>query len=352
MLKKLKDSRLRIIIPPEPLPMAEHFEWCINQSRGKWITLIGDDDGLMPFFFDEFENLINNWKRKVDVFTFRRAYYFWPGCEKLYDKYEVYVKSQKRQSPISGKILLIRASFLDLEHYDLPQIYTNNIVKKKLIESIKKKSNGKLFHEHCPDIYSGVAISLLDKKIIRSENSIFWTGTSPKSTGFKTYINNSTEIMLDFKKKHETSGIKISEEIGLEAWTFLRSASLFILSSIYNIPFIANKILNYKKLLMFLCAPRIYNEIEQPTKRLNINNKFYKKKMLIFKDMLIQNKLIFFFLLIKLIAKILKIIKILSKIFLYLNDFLHKSEIKIVLRKKNKTKIKNLRIANKFLLDS
>jgi glycosyltransferase involved in cell wall biosynthesis len=352
MLKKLKDSRLRILIPPKPLPMAEHFEWCINHSRGEWITVIGDDDGLMPFFFKEFENLIKSWKKNVDVFTFRRAYYFWPGCEKLYDKFEVYVKSQKKQNQISGKVLLTRASFLDLEHYDLPQIYTNNIIKKKLIENIKKKSNGKLFHEPCPDIYSGVVISLLAKKIIRSENSIFWTGTSPKSTGFKTYISNSTKIMLDFKKRNKTSGIKISEEIGLEAWTFLRSASLFMLSSIYNAPFITNKILKHKRLLMFLFAPRIYNEIDPLVKRFNINNKFYKKKMLIFKDMLTRNNLINFFLFIKLIAKILKIIKALSKIIFYLNDFFYKSEFKIILRKEKKIKIRDLSIANKILLSS
>jgi glycosyltransferase involved in cell wall biosynthesis len=349
ILKKLKDPRLRILIPPKQLPMAEHFEWCVNQCRGEWVTVIGDDDGLMPFFFKEFENLLKKWKKKVDAFTFRRAYYFWPGSEKLYDKYEVYVKSQRRENQVSGKILFFRASFLDFEHYDLPQIYTNNIIKKKLINDIKKKSNGKLFHEPCPDIYSGVVISLLAKKIIRSENSIFWTGTSPKSTGFKTYLSSSTKIMLDFKKKNKNSSIKISDNIGLEAWTFLRSTSLFMLSSIYNAPF-ANYMHNYKRLLMFLYAPRIYNEISGSLKRSDINSKIYKKKIFIFKNMLMKNNLIGLFLLIKLIARMLKIIKLLSRIFSYLNDFLHKTEFTIVLRKKNETKIKNLIVANKLLL--
>jgi glycosyltransferase involved in cell wall biosynthesis len=350
ILKKLKDPRLRILIPPNPLPMAEHFEWCVNQSRGEWVTVIGDDDGLMPFFFKEFENLLKKWKKNVDAFTFRRAYYFWPGCEKLYDKYEVYVKSQIREKKVSGKILFFRALFLDLEHNDLPQIYTNNIIKKKLINDIKKKSNGKLFHEPCPDIYSGVVISLLAKKIIRSENSIFWTGTSPKSTGFKTYLSSSTKIMLDFKKKNKNPGIKISEKIGLEAWTFLRSASLFMLSSIYNVPFANINLYKHKRLLMFLCAPRIYNEISASLKGSDINSKIYKKKIFLFKDMLTKNSLIDLMLLIKLIAKFLKIIKLLSRIFSYANDFLRKTEFKIVLRKRNETKIKNLIIANKLFL--
>jgi hypothetical protein len=199
------------------------------------------------------------------------------------------------------------------------------------------------------DIYSGVVISLLAKKIIRSENSIFWTGTSPKSTGFKTYLSSSTKIMLDFKKKNKNSSIKISDNIGLEAWTFLRSTSLFMLSSIYNAPF-ANYMHNYKRLLMFLYAPRIYNEISGSLKRSDINSKIYKKKIFIFKNMLMKNNLIGLFLLIKLIARMLKIIKLLSRIFSYLNDFLHKTEFTIVLRKKNETKIKNLIVANKLLL--
>jgi glycosyltransferase involved in cell wall biosynthesis len=350
MLKKIKDSRLRILMPPKPQSMAEHFEWCIKQSVGEWITIIGDDDGLMPFFFKEFKILINKYEKKVDAFTFRRAYYFWPGCEKMYDQFEVYIKSQKREKQISGKIFLFRASFFDLDHFDLPQIYTNNIIKKKLIDNIKKKSNGKFYHEPCPDIYSGVAISLNAKKIIRSENSIFWTGTSPKSTGFKTYLNNNVKIMLDFQKQHKISGIKISEEIGLEAWTFLRSTSLYTLSSIYNAPFLKNKILKYKKLLMFLFAPRIYNDICYVANKTHLNNKINKNKIIIFRDMLRKNNLDVFFLLIKLIAKMLKIIKLFSRIFSYFEDFHHRYEFKILLKNNNKVKIKNLIIANKLLI--
>jgi hypothetical protein len=156
--------------------------------------------------------------------------------------------------------------------------------------------------------------------------------------------------MLDFKKKNKNSGIKISDKIGLEAWTFLRSASLFMLSSIYNVPFANNNLYKYKRLLMFLCAPRIYNEISASLKGLDMNSKIYKKKIFLFKDMLTKNGIIDLMLLIKLIAKFLKIIKLTSRIFSYVNDFLRKTEFKIVLKKRNETKIKNLIIANKLFL--
>lgn len=347
ILKKIKkDSRLRILVPPKPLTLVEHFEWCVSQSKGEWITVIGDDDGLMPFFFKEFEDLIKKWKKKVDVFTFRRAYYFWPGCDKLSNKYEINIKSQKREKQISGKILLCRVLFLDLSFVDLPQIYTNNIIKKNFIQKIKKKSNNKLFHEPCADIYSGVVNCLLAKKIIRSENSIFWTGTSPKSTGLKTFKNTS-KVMLDFKKNFIYSKIKISKEIGIEPWTFLPSGTLFTLSSIYNLPFFFSRVLKYKRLLMFLSSPKIYNDIKIG---FDDNNVIYKKKLRIFKEMLARNNLIDFFILIKFISKITKIVTFLSQVLNKLYDILFKFQYKIQVVKTKKPKIQNLISANKFLL--
>jgi glycosyltransferase involved in cell wall biosynthesis len=346
ILKKLRDARLRILVPPEPLTMVEHYEWCISQSRGEWIAVIGDDDGLMPFFFKEFENLIKKWKKEVDVFNFRRAYYFWPGCDKLCNKYEIYIKSQKREKRISGIILLFRALFLDLNHFDLPQIYTNNIIKRKLLYNIKKRSGNKIFHEPNPDIYSGVAISLLSKKIIRSENSIFWTGTSPKSIGLKAKINNNAKILFDFKKKNNYS-FKISEEIGVDSWNFILSNTLFTLSCLYNIPFCIHKIQKYKKILMLLSAPRIYNEIHfNFYKKDNI----YKKKIVLFKNMLKKNNLLNFLILIKFASKVIKTILLLSKFFSYISDAFYKFEYKIIIRKKNKSKVKNLIIANRLLI--
>src|SRR5215471_19694655 len=45
-VRSIDDPRLRVVVPPAPLSMTLHYEWCLKQARGEWITILGDDDGL------------------------------------------------------------------------------------------------------------------------------------------------------------------------------------------------------------------------------------------------------------------------------------------------------------------
>jgi glycosyltransferase involved in cell wall biosynthesis len=47
-LAGLKDDRLRVVRPPEHLPVAKHFDFCYNQSRGELINFLSSDNVLAP----------------------------------------------------------------------------------------------------------------------------------------------------------------------------------------------------------------------------------------------------------------------------------------------------------------
>jgi hypothetical protein len=98
---------------------------------------------------------------------------------------------------------------------------------------------------------------------------------------------------------------------------------------------------------MFLCSPKIYNDIKVG---FDENNPIYKKKLSIFKEMLARNNLLGFFILIKFISKINKIVILLSQVFNKLQDMFFKFQYKVQVVKTNKPIIKNLISANKFLL--
>ena len=251
-LKNIDDTRIRFIRPKEKLSMAAHYEWCIENARGEWITILGDDDGIMPDFFSYCDYLINKWG-DVKVFSFKRAYFFWPESEDVFgDTILHYVAN------LGEKIRLCKFDlFLVLaglrEHYDLPQLYTNNLVKKSLIDSIKKKSHGKFYHEVTPDVYSGVAISLSIYRYLKVGKPLFWTGSSPKSMGVAIAKGNeetdeNSSEHFDLAKK---DGLNIASQIN----PFLYKKSdfalnIYVLSSLFNIPFKYNFI--NKKLLEYL----------------------------------------------------------------------------------------------------
>ena len=251
-LKNIDDKRIRFIRPKEKLSMAAHYEWCIENARGEWITILGDDDGIMPDFFSYCDYLINKWG-DVKVFSFKRAYFFWPESEDVFgDTILHYVAN------LGEKIRLCKFDlFLVLaglrEHYDLPQLYTNNLVKKSLIDSIKKKSHGKFYHEVTPDVYSGVAISLSIYRYLKVGKPLFWTGSSPKSMGVAIAKGNeetdeNSSEHFDLAKK---DGLNIASQINPLLYKKSDFAlNIYVLSSLFNIPFKYNFI--NKKLLEYL----------------------------------------------------------------------------------------------------
>lgn len=53
ILQRYTDPRLRIVTPPQFLPMFEHFNFCISQSKGKYFSFLCSDDVLMPEFAEQ-----------------------------------------------------------------------------------------------------------------------------------------------------------------------------------------------------------------------------------------------------------------------------------------------------------
>jgi glycosyltransferase involved in cell wall biosynthesis len=47
-LASLKDDRLRVMRPPEHLPVAKNFDFCMSQSRGEYINFLSSDNVLEP----------------------------------------------------------------------------------------------------------------------------------------------------------------------------------------------------------------------------------------------------------------------------------------------------------------
>jgi glycosyltransferase involved in cell wall biosynthesis len=231
-VRSIDDPRLRVVVPPAPLSMTLHYEWCLKQARGEWITILGDDDGLMPYFFDEITPLIEKCSRmNVDAILSRRAYFFWPGCEEVYGDGVIYYEAERKQRLVSsvGNMALL---FLGLKDYaDLPHIYTNGIVRRALIDKIRVLSESRFYRELNPDVYSGVAVSAATARFLRTEVPLFWTGTSPKSVGYSNHLRNRRAFNCQQDSKQssltrsdefflmaERDGVCVAGEVGQRLW--------------------------------------------------------------------------------------------------------------------------------------
>lgn len=199
-LQTIQHPRVRIMQPPKICSMAGHYEWLLTQTKGDWITIVGSDDGVQPYFFHLADNLIklaNTYN--IKVINAERAYYFWQDglWENLQTSYIAYPTFTIRNS---GKEFL--STMLTTQGYfSLPQIYAGSLVHRDIIQQIKEKQNGKFYNDAIPDAYGAAALASIKVNYIHSNIPLIWVGTSAQSNGGGVSKKHKQDFYLQIKKE-------------------------------------------------------------------------------------------------------------------------------------------------------
>lgn len=230
----LSDRRLTVVKPPIEMPMTAHYEYALSQAKGEWVSILGDDDAVMPYIFERLDVFTNS-DSNIDIISSERAYYFWPGCEDLYgDAVVSYRRGPKRQiRSTKGDLLLALAGLRSC--FNLPQIYTTCIVKRVLVDKIRSTSGGRVYHSIIPDMYSVVALSLTTDAYMRVEEPLFWTGTSNKSLGRSDRIYRDTESLGSSGKNNSAFVFNLNDKVSQALHSFGFS-SLYLYEAILQCP--------------------------------------------------------------------------------------------------------------------
>jgi glycosyltransferase involved in cell wall biosynthesis len=184
----ISDKRIRYIRTSEPLGMSEHYNFAIEHATGEWVTIIGDDDGLLIGSIDNFFKLTEK-HPDIKAITAVNCSYLWP------------VNAPDRLVVNNGSGYEIRSGLDCLRKtmygtiINLPTIYTGGYVKKELIDEIKEKSPEKKFFQSInPDLYSGMAVSSVIDNYIYSFEPLAISGTSKHSNGYTFKNKNLSEL--------------------------------------------------------------------------------------------------------------------------------------------------------------
>lgn len=239
LLSNIKDTRVRLIRPPTKLPMAGHYEFALSNAVGEWISILGDDDAILPYFFDKLDYLIDKYPG-TNIISSSRAYYFWPNCEDLYGSTVVNYRGNNCEKLRSTKFDLFLALLGIKSCFDLPMLYTTGVVRASLLKEITKKSSGNFYKSIIPDIYSSVAICLSSSNYLKVELPLFWVGTSNKSMARSDRIYRDSE---PFEGKEDRVNYNAPSKISSKISYDLHSAgisNLYIYECLLQCPFSPN----------------------------------------------------------------------------------------------------------------
>ncbi len=166
------------------ISFVDNFSEAIILADGKYLCMIGDDDGVLPNIIDAVH--LAEEQGYDAIIPGLNSVYCWPtptpfikNAEKGYLCLSFLKEGEYEIDPHYGLMQLMKSAGQNYQSLDLPRIY-HGIVAKTALERVNKKT-GKYFGGLTPDIYMSVALGVVCKKVCRLRYPITVSGMCPKS---------------------------------------------------------------------------------------------------------------------------------------------------------------------------
>ena len=183
------NERVRVFAHAQRLGMRGNYDFLINKAKGSWLTILGQDDAMMPFAISELRRSCEK-VPEMSALVSRRAYAFWPDTNGDFGRHQfIYPIGVNRVSEVSSMRFLINCLKGKSEYSQGPQLYTGSFISRKVVLEFLSNQNGELFPYPIPDVSSSASILLATRNFHYSDLPLFIVGTSRSSTG--ALIDNS-----------------------------------------------------------------------------------------------------------------------------------------------------------------
>jgi glycosyltransferase involved in cell wall biosynthesis len=190
IVRSFSDSRLSYINPGCRLGMAEHWEFALRHVGEGYVTVLGDDDGLLPNAVNFARRIID--KYNVKALSWRKVEYHWPDhIEPSFRNWLLVPLGTEISRMNSLDAVRCIAEFRD-NYTKLPCIY-NSFISTDLIRSFQAKNGGIFFIGSSPDISSAFAAASEIEEFAFCQRPLSINGASSKSNGTLQAIGDKND---------------------------------------------------------------------------------------------------------------------------------------------------------------
>ncbi|HLO47853.1 MAG TPA: glycosyltransferase family 2 protein [Kamptonema sp.] len=199
------DERIKYYRAPERLSMSDNWEMGLSYATGKYVTILGDDDGLMPDGLELSLKLITEYDVQIVSWS-RGTAYWWPNAIVPWHRNKLYVELSQGAVIYKSREQIKQFYKNYISYVQLPMLY-NSFVYREIIEKIKSV-HGRYFMSPIPDVYSGVVNAYFSESYLFGLRPISINGVSGHSTGTSSvYSSLDNKPFNDFLKdaKKDTS---------------------------------------------------------------------------------------------------------------------------------------------------
>lgn len=233
VVESFQDSRIRYVRTDGRLGMSENFEFALSHVKGNWVTIVGDDDGLVPNAVSRFFSMVEG--TNIRVVSSLACGFEWPGVADDEESrliclhHEGDTKKEMRPARRYLEKVLKNGD----SYKDLPCLYTGGFMRMDLINEVSQKSAGNIYLSKIPDVYSGVVACCIEEQFLyvweplaiggasRHSNGVQWMKKGIEEAKKSAFVQEST------KPFYASLGSGVTQSLSLLVYeSYLQSAHL------------------------------------------------------------------------------------------------------------------------------
>jgi glycosyltransferase involved in cell wall biosynthesis len=177
------DQRLQVLTLEEPVEVTDNWRAALDQSSGDYLSLIGDDDLLLPRYFERASSLLER-HGMPDVLSFNAYGFAFPGfagsaLAHYADPFYENDPSLPREAaiPRAQRMSAVR----DVFRFEFP-MHLNMQCTLIARRAVERLSDG-LLKPPFPDFYALNALLMRAESWVHTDERLLVVGVSPKSFG-------------------------------------------------------------------------------------------------------------------------------------------------------------------------
>ena len=173
------DPRIRYINPGRRLSMSDNWEFALSHVKADYVTIIGDDDGLIPDAISDLVTVLG--MHPSLAIAWQYAEYFWPTHADTTRSNSLLIPIRNKLVQVDSKLALKHMFEFVLGYTRGPCIYYSLVSMNAVRRVIER--DGRMFHSVSPDVYSSLVLSSVTDSYLFSTRPFSIAGASRHSTG-------------------------------------------------------------------------------------------------------------------------------------------------------------------------
>jgi glycosyltransferase involved in cell wall biosynthesis len=172
----VNDPRLKLVEPPQRLPLGKHLDFAYQQAQGEWQGHLGDDDIIFPSRFDILDQVIAS--SNVQVIRGEYVRYHWPNF------IEAKLANTLDGRTYTGKVIVKQGSELAKQLLNETIVYGGGswVVHRDIINKVRERCGYFSSPQHV-EFFAMRAACTISDRVALLDLPIWVIGRHSKSAG-------------------------------------------------------------------------------------------------------------------------------------------------------------------------